>query len=56
MILSGVQSAAAGLFFVFGGLHGTKHIADLGRYAIFGGVYFLIAGFLMHLKLTQTSK
>ena len=56
MILSGVQSAAAGLFFALGGLNGTKHIKDLGGYAIFGGVYFLIAGFLMHRKLSQPSK
>jgi len=53
MILSGVQSAAAGVAFILGGLKNKTHIKDLGGYAIFGGVYFLIAGFLMHRKLSQ---
>jgi hypothetical protein len=53
MILSGLQSAAAGVAFILGGLHETKHIKDLGGYAIFGGVYFLIAGVLMHRKLVK---
>jgi hypothetical protein len=53
MILSGLQSAAAGVAFILGGLHDKTHIKDLGGYAIFGGVYFLIAGFLMHRKLSQ---
>ena len=56
MILSGLQSAAAGVAFILGGLHGKTHIKDLGGYAIFGGVYFLIAGFLLHRKLSQVSK
>ena len=56
MILSGIQSAAAGVAFVLGGLHDKTHIKDLGAYAIFGGVYFLIAGFLMHRKLSQSSR
>jgi uncharacterized membrane protein HdeD (DUF308 family) len=55
MILSGIQSAAAGVAFILGGLHDKTHIKDLGGYAIFGGVYFLIAGFLMHRKLFQSS-
>ena len=54
MILSGLQSAAAGVAFILGGLHDKTHIKDLGGYAIFGGVYFLIAGFLMHRKLSQS--
>lgn len=53
MILSGAQSAAAGVAFTLGGLHDKTHIKDLGGYAIFGGVYFLIAGVLMHRKLSQ---
>src|ERR1700744_2736462 len=56
MILSGLQSAAAGVAFILGGLHDKTHIKDLGGYAIFGGVYFLIAGFLLHRKLSQVSK
>jgi uncharacterized membrane protein HdeD (DUF308 family) len=55
MILSGLQSAAAGVAFILGGLHDKTHIKDLGGYAIFGGVYFLIAGLLMHRKLSQNS-
>ena len=53
MILSGLQSAAAGVAFILGGLHDTKHIKDLGGYAVFGGVYFLIAGYLMHRKVSK---
>ena len=56
MILSGIQSAAAGVAFILGGLHDKTHIKDLGGYAIFGGIYFLIAGFLMHRKLSQGSR
>ena len=56
MILSGLQSAAAGVAFILGGLHDKTHIKDLGGYAIFGGIYFLIAGFLMHRKLSQGSR
>ena len=56
MILSGLQSAAAGVAFILGGLHDKTHVKDLGGYAIFGGVYFLIAGFLMHRKLSQSSR
>jgi uncharacterized membrane protein HdeD (DUF308 family) len=56
MILSGIQSAAAGVAFILGGLHDKTHIKDLGGYAIFGGIYFLIAGFLMHRKLSQSSR
>jgi hypothetical protein len=53
MILSGLQSTAAGVAFLLGGLSGKTHIKDLGGYAIFGGVYFLVAGFLLHRKLAQ---
>lgn len=52
MMLSGLQSAAAGVAFILGGLHDKTHIKDLGGYAIFGGVYFLIAAFLMQRKLS----
>jgi uncharacterized membrane protein HdeD (DUF308 family) len=56
MILSGLQSTAAGLAFIVGALHGKTHIKDLGGYAIFGGVYFLVAGFLLRRKLSQNIK
>ena len=56
MILSGLQSTAAGVFFILGGLHGTKRIRDLGGYAVLGGVYFLVAGVLLQRKLTQRSQ
>jgi hypothetical protein len=54
MVLSGLQSASAGVAFILGGLHDKTHIKDFGGYAIFGGVYFLIAGFLMHRRLSQS--
>jgi uncharacterized membrane protein HdeD (DUF308 family) len=50
MILSGVQSTAAGAAFIFGGLSGKFHIKDLGRYAIFGAIYFLVGGILLGRK------
>ena len=56
MILSGLQSTVAGVAFILGGLHEKTHIKDLGGYAIFGGVYFLIAGFLLHRKLSQVQR
>jgi uncharacterized membrane protein HdeD (DUF308 family) len=56
MILSGLQSTAAGLTFIVGALHGKTHVKDLGGYAIFGGVYFLVAGFLLNRKLSQIPK
>jgi uncharacterized membrane protein HdeD (DUF308 family) len=56
MILSGLQSTAAGLTFIVGALHGKTHVKDLGGYAIFGGVYFLVAGFLLNRKLSQMPK
>jgi hypothetical protein len=50
MMLSGAQSAAAGTAFLLGGLSGKTHVKDLGGYAIFGAVYFLIAGLLLGRK------
>jgi hypothetical protein len=47
MILSGVQSTAAGIAFALGGLSGQFQIKDLGGYAIFGGIYFLVGGILL---------
>jgi len=56
MILSGAQSTAAGVAFVLGGLSGKLHIKDLGGYAVFGAVYFLIGGVLLSRKLSQVSE
>jgi uncharacterized membrane protein HdeD (DUF308 family) len=53
MILSGAQSTAAGLAFLLGGLSGKFHIKDLGGYAVFGAVYFLIGGVLLSRRLSQ---
>ncbi|ADV83424.1 hypothetical protein [Terriglobus saanensis] len=50
MILSGVQSMIAGGAFLFGGLGGKVHVKDLGGYAVFGGVYFLISAILLGRK------
>jgi len=53
MILSGAQSTAAGIAFVFGGLGGKLHTKDLGGYAIFGAIYFLIGGVLLARRLAH---
>jgi hypothetical protein len=53
MILSGAQSSVAGISFVLGGLSGKVHIRDIGGYAVFGAIYFLIAGILLSRKLSQ---
>lgn len=55
MILSGAQSSAAGIAFVLGSLSGKFHINDLGGYAIFGAIYFIIGGLLLSRKLSQIS-
>jgi hypothetical protein len=56
MILSGIQSTGAGVAFILGALHDKTHIKDLGGYAILGGVYFLVAGFLLNRKLARAAK
>ena len=53
MILSGAQSTAAGVAFVLGGFGGKFHTKDMGGYAIFGAIYFLIGGILLSRKLPQ---
>jgi hypothetical protein len=55
MILSGAQSALAGTAFVVLGLRDRQHIKDIGGYAIFGALYFLIGGILLTRKLSKTS-
>jgi len=55
MILSGAQSTAAGVAFVLGGLSGKLHAKDLGGYAIFGAIYFLIGGVLLSRKVSQVA-
>jgi hypothetical protein len=54
MIVSGAQSSAAGIAFVLGGLAGKLHTKDIGGYAIFGALYFLIGGVLLTRKLSQS--
>jgi hypothetical protein len=44
-----------GPVFGLGGLNGKFHAKDLGGYAIFGAIYFLIAGILLSRKLSQAS-
>lgn len=51
MILSGAQSAVAGVLFLAGGLADKKHIRDVGGYACFGAFYFLISAVLLSRKL-----
>jgi hypothetical protein len=53
MILSGAQSTAAGIAFVLGGIGGKFHTKDMGGYAIFGAIYFLIGGILLSRKISQ---
>lgn len=55
MILSGAQSSIAGVSFVLGGLGGKLHAKDMGGYAIFGAVYFLIGGILLSRKLSHST-
>jgi hypothetical protein len=55
MTLSGLQSMAAGAAFGLGGLEGKFHAKDLGGYAIFGAIYFLIAGILLTRKLARAT-
>ena len=55
MILSGGQSMLAGAAFLVGGLSDKRHIKDVGGYAIFGALYFLIGGVLLTRKLAKPS-
>jgi hypothetical protein len=56
MILSGAQSALAGVAFFLGGLYDKRHIKDVGGYATFGALYFLIGGILLTRQLSKSSK
>jgi hypothetical protein len=56
MILSGAQSTLAGVAYFVGGLLNKRHIRDVAGYAIFGAVYFLIAGILLTRKLSRLSQ
>jgi hypothetical protein len=55
MILSGAQSMIAGIAFLLGGLSDKSHIKDVGGYATFGALYFLIGGVLLTRKLSKVS-
>lgn len=52
MTLSGAQSTAAGIAFVLGGLSGKFHAKDMGGYAIFGAIYFLVGAILLSRKIS----
>jgi hypothetical protein len=56
MILSGVQSTLAGGFFTLGGLSDKVHAKDLGGYAVFGAVYFLVGAVLLSRKLGRAAQ
>lgn len=56
MILSGLQSMAAGVTLGLGGIRGTVHANQLGGYAIFGAFYFAIAGILLSRKLSRLTE
>lgn len=53
MILSGAQSTPAGVAFTLGGLTGKLHGKDLGGYAVFGAVYFLISAALLTRRIAK---
>jgi uncharacterized membrane protein HdeD (DUF308 family) len=53
MILSGAQSMIAGVAYFLGGLYDKRHIKDVGGYAIFGALYFLIGGILLTRSLSK---
>lgn len=55
MILSGAQSMIAGVAYFVGGLWDKRHIKDVGGYATFGALYFLIGGVLLTRKLAKVS-
>lgn len=55
MILSGAQSMIAGVAYFLGGLYDKRHIKDVGGYATFGAIYFLIGGILLTRELSKRS-
>ena len=55
MILSGAQSSIAGVAYFLGGLLDRRHIKDVGGYAIFGAVYFLISAVLLSRRLSRSA-
>ena len=56
MILSGAQSAVAGIAYFVGGLLDKRHIRDVGGYATFGALYFLISAILLTRRATQPAE
>jgi Short repeat of unknown function (DUF308) len=52
MILSGAQSALAGVFFVTQAAHATARLsaADVAPYAAFGAIYFAVSAVILFLK------
>lgn len=56
MILSGAQSALAGVAYFVGGLLDKRHIQDVGGYATFGAFYFLIGAIFLNRKLPKRAE
>jgi len=51
--MRGEMAQKIGVAFGVGGLKGKFHAKDLGGYAIFGAVYFLIAALLLSRTLSR---
>lgn len=50
MMISGVQSALAGAFFIVQAFHVAPGLAQLAPYAAFGGLYFLLSALWLTFK------
>jgi uncharacterized membrane protein HdeD (DUF308 family) len=54
MMISGAQSALAGIFFAAKSFGVAPTIAELAPYAAFGGLYFLLSGLWLTFKRSRT--
>lgn len=55
MMISGAQSALAGIFFIVQSFGVAPGIAKLAPYAAFGGLYFLLSALWLTLKMRRTA-
>lgn len=53
LILSGAQSALAGIAFLIGGLNQKFQTKDLAGYALFGAIYFLVSAILLSRQFSK---